>query len=312
MNIELPGQGGLLTPGFLTDTIREMDDWTTLSDAEVDQIDEAIRETVSEFGAAQSPNEAQTEQDLIWPVLSHLGWTETLPQQTLSVKGRSDVPDGLLFGNPESKTEAVASPEEWRRYALGRALLEAKRWGCPLDRRSEEPGEAVPPSTQMLRYMRRAEIVTEGKLRWGLLTNGRHWRLYFSNARSVSEDFLDLDLVAILGLDGTDRLALETEEHRHWLKVFILAFRRASFDPTGPDGRSFHIRAIDEGRSYEARIAEDLSEKVFDDVFPGLARAMDAAAPDGTSLDEVREGALVVLYRLLFLLYAEDRNLGVE
>ena len=31
-----------------------------------------------------SPNESQTEDDLIWPVLAHLGWTESLRQQNLS------------------------------------------------------------------------------------------------------------------------------------------------------------------------------------------------------------------------------------
>ncbi|WP_419741200.1 Eco57I restriction-modification methylase domain-containing protein [Ruegeria sp.] len=305
------GQGGLFTQGFLTDTIREMEDWNSLPEAEVDRLGSAIRETVTSFLAAQSPNEAQTEQDLIWPVLTHLGWTDTLPQQTLSVKGRADVPDGLLFGSPDAKVDAVALPEQWRRYGLGRALLEAKRWDCPLDQRGDAPGDAIPPSTQMLRYMRRAESVTEGKLRWGILTNGRHWRLYFANARSVSEDFLELDLLAVLGLEEgiANQLALEPDSQRHRLKVFILAFRRAAFDAAGPTGRSFHLRAIDEGRSYEARIAEDLSEKVFHEVFPGLARAIAEAAPPGTSLDAVREGALVVLYRILFLLYAEDRNL---
>ncbi len=41
---------------------------------------------------------------------------------------------------------------------------------------------------------------------------------------------------------------------------------------------------------------------------PGLARAIAAAAPS-TPLQEVREAALILLYRLLFILYAEDRDL---
>ena len=67
------------------------------------------------------------------------------------------------------------------------------------------------------------------------------------------------------------------------------------------DPRSFHERAIEEGRFYERRVAEDLSNKVFGDIFPGLARAIVEAAPQ-TDLQEVRDGALILLYRLLFIL----------
>ena len=311
MNTDLPVQGSLLTSGFLADTIRDLPDWREFPGNDLAKIETDLRNIASGFPVGQSPNEAQTEQDLIWPVLRTLDWDEALPQQNLSPKGRADVPDGLLFAAPGAMTRANEHAEEWRRYAHGAALLEAKRWNRPLDRRSDEPGETAPPSTQMLRYMRRADDVTEGKLRWGVLTNGRRWRLYHSGARSVSEEFLEFDLWAVLGLDAeeTERLALDADQRRHWLKAFVLAFRRQAFLPSGTDGLSFHSRAIEEGRSYEARIAEDLSGKVFDEIFPNLAEAVAVAAPDGTDLSEVREGALVVLYRLLFLLFAEDRNL---
>lgn len=311
MNTDLPVQGGLLTSGFLADSIRDMADWQDFADKELLQVEDALSGIASGFPASQAPNEAQTEQELILPVLRALDWTDTLPQQNLSPKGREDVPDWLLFAVPGALARSNELADEWRRYAHGTALLEAKRWNRPLDRRSDEPGETAPPSTQMLRYMRRADNVTGGKLRWGILTNGRRWRLYFYGARSVSEEFLEIDLWAILGLDaeGAERLPLDADQRRHWLKVFILAFGREGFLPSGADGRSFHGRAMDEGRNYEARIAEDLSGKVFNEVFPNLAGAVAAAAPDGTDLGEVREGALVLLYRLLFLLYAEDRNL---
>jgi len=31
----------------------------------------------------------------------------------------------------------------------------------------------------MLRYLRRVEDLTTGALRWGVLTNGARWRLYY-------------------------------------------------------------------------------------------------------------------------------------
>ena len=97
-------------------------------------------------------------------------------------------------------------------------------------------------------------------------------------------------------------------ERRHALKVFALVFRREAFLPGAADARTFHQRAIAEGRFYEERVAANLSNLVFGQVFPGLARAIAAAEPDA-SLPEVREAALLLLYRLLFILYAEDRDL---
>ena len=307
MNIDLLVQGNLFTSGFLTDTIQYLAEWKDFSDAEIEQIETKLCVLVKKCSESPNPNEAYTEQKLINPVLSVLGWTETLPQQNLSPKGREDIPDGLLFATPKDLQKAMKHNDEWQRYTHATALLEAKRWSCPLDRRSDAPGEDAPPSTQMLRYMRRADIVTQGKLRWGILTNGRHWRLYFSGARSVSEEFFEIDLWTVLGLEDAEQsLGLDA---KHWLKVFVLAFRREAFLAPDLESRSFHARAIDEGRNYEARIAEDLSDKVFNEVFPNLASAIADAAQKGAKPGDVREGALVALYRLLFLLYAEDRNL---
>ncbi len=115
--------------------------------------------------------EAQTEDDLIWPVLSALGFADTLRQQNLTVTGRDDVPDGLLFADAEAKAAANALPEAWRRYSHGIAVVEGKRWDRPLDRATGR-NEATAPSTQMLCYLRRVDDITGGKLRWGILTNG--------------------------------------------------------------------------------------------------------------------------------------------
>ena len=81
-------------------------------------------------------------------------------------------PDGLLFKDAAAKAQANRTAEEWRRYQFGLAVVESKRWKRPLDRRSGRRGEETAPSTQMLRYLRRVEDLTTGKLRWGMLTNG--------------------------------------------------------------------------------------------------------------------------------------------
>ena len=310
MSIATPFQGSLFANDFIYDSIVGTPDWKVIADSELDTFGASVRDVFNGFPIASSPNESQTENDLIWPVLTQLGWTASLRQQNLSAYGREDVPDGLLFPDAAAKDRANSFAEEWKRYEFGLAVIESKRWGRPLDRRSGRRGEETAPSTQMLRYLRRVDDLTTGKLRWGILTNGARWRLYYQGARSVSEQFFEMDLAALLDLPGHNEglFAVTEDDRRHWLKVFALVFRREAFLAGTADPRTFHQRAIEEGRFYEERVAASLSALVFGQVFPELASAIAAAAPEA-SLPEVREAALILLYRLLFILYAEDRDL---
>lgn len=172
-------QGGLFSSDFLSDSIRSNDAWISLDQAELLEIKASLGALFEEFPTDQTPNESQTEDDLIWKVLERLGWQDSLRQQNLSAQGRHDIPDGLLFKDHETKAQANSFPEEWKRYELGTAVVESKRWARPLDRSSKRRGEELAPSTQMLRYLRRVDDLTSGNLRWGVLTNGGRWRLYY-------------------------------------------------------------------------------------------------------------------------------------
>jgi hypothetical protein len=269
----------------------------------------ALAKILAGFPHASKPNEATTETDLIWPILGLLGWTEYLTQQNLSATGRLDVPDGLLFIAPSAKARANEHPEEWKRYQFGAAIIESKRWGRALDR-AEGKTEKDTPSTQLLRYLRRIDDLTSGDLRWGILTNGTKWRLYFSGARSTIDDYLELDFARIMGL--TDDLfdsKVTAQERDHWLTVFVAMFSRSAFERASATAPSFHDTARHEAAFYEERVAKSLSDLVFNRVYPTLGKAVAKAAPTVTDLDEVRQATLILLYRLLFVLYAEDRGL---
>ena len=303
--------GALFARHFLEESIEEMPEWKALDEAELDRLAAELRKVFAAFPVADRPHEAQTEDDLIWPVLERLGWTEHIRQQPLTPRM---TPDGLLFADAAAKAQANKAHDPGARYGLGLALAELKRWQAPLDRRD---AGAATPATQLLGYLDRAAVATGGKLRWGILTNGKLWRLYWSGAQSMSEQFFEIDLAAALGVTGLDdglfgAAAADGEREkaeRRLLRLFFLVFRRDSFLP-GPEGwDTFHRRALDEGRRYEAKLAGDLSGLVFDEVFPRLARAVAREAPEDTPLPEIRDAALILLYRLIFVLYAEDRGL---
>ena len=116
--------GGLFAPDFLrsTQSLAALPEWAALDDGALDGNEARLRQIFEHFPVEGSPNEAETEDDLIWPVLYELGWTANLRQQNLSAKGREDVPDGLLFADDAAKVRAAGVAEGRARYAIGTAV----------------------------------------------------------------------------------------------------------------------------------------------------------------------------------------------
>lgn len=196
--------GGLFTRDFLLEGIREAHHWRAIDDARVAKLRDDFLARLEGLAAGKNPNEAQTEEDVVYPVLEALGWAARDVQPNAAAKARTDVPDALLYADADAKAKA-APLDGWRRFQHGLCLVESKRWGRPLDREEKgRKGEEGTPSSQMLRYLRRADDLTKGALRWGILTNGRVWRLYFQGAVSVAEEFFEIDLGKVLGVAGCE------------------------------------------------------------------------------------------------------------
>ena len=285
--------GQLFTQYYLTEGIKSTTRWNS-SAANVQPFRDRVRQRYDTLDAYSSPNEAVTEQELIRPVLELLGWTDYLPQQ--GAARNEDIPDLLLFASADSKGRAARSEPD-QRYSDALVVEESKRFGLPLDARDEDDVvRARAPHGQILRYLSTAETASGGGARWGILTNGGVWRLYDRRARPRATGYYEVDLADVLQHDAEDDL-----------HTFNLLFRRDSFIRRAGATETFLERALEEGRRYERQVAQDLSRVVFERAFPSLARAL--ADAGGTDLAQVRQAALVLLYRLLFLLYAEDRGL---
>ncbi len=323
-------QGQLFSQDFLHRGIRDTPPFQQLDIAAFDAFQTQLRAIYQGLDAQSTINEAQTESLVIHKVLAALGWGDDfLPQVNLSGRRREDVPDVLLFANPQAKAAAVQLPRDDQRYRHGIALLEAKRWLRPLDRGdTRDAFDPDAPSSQMLRYLSRADVASDRAVKWGLLTNGAVWRLYWQDARSRSEDFFEVDVAAALALPGIQPALDDETEPAHALRLFYLLFARGAFLPQDWDeaARTLHAYALNEARLYEEVVAQDLGARVFAEVFPQLAQALARGDLEQAThevgygqftrrqytpgyLAELREATLVLLYRLLFLFYAEDRRL---
>jgi len=310
--------GKLFSQDFLLQGIKETPVWEALSDEALTTFSDGLKSIYAPLTADSKHNEANTESQIIEKVLDLLDWKDlTLKQVTATSTRRDDVPDFLLFSDEAAKQSALKEKRQDNYYRHGIAIIEAKRWMRPLDRGDAtnklDPGT---PSNQILRYLSSVEVASERKVRWGILTNGAVWRLYWQGARSRSEEFFELNLAELLGVPGIEQNLLGADS-RHGIKLFFCLFHHGAFMPQtawDKEGRTFHEYAFNEARLYEEKVSQDLGKRVFDTIFPQLADALAAGDPDAkldspAYLAELREATLILLYRLLFILYAEDRNL---
>ena len=289
--------GHLFTEYFLTEGIRATSEWREIdrSPGDFESFRDGVRERYESLSGSAGPNEAVTEQELIRPVLELLGWADYLPQQ--GAARNEDIPDHLLFEDADSKVRASAKGRPEDRFADALAVEESKRFGLRLDARDPDSrNRSRTAHGQILRYLSTAESETDGDLHWGFLTNGGVWRLYDYRKRPRATGYFEADLGALLEAEDAEGL-----------RTFYLLFRRDSFILRDGAVATFVDTALAEGRRYEERVAQDLSSVVFEKVFPTLVIAL--ATESGASLDDVRHAALIFLYRVLFVLYAEDRGL---
>lgn len=302
----------LFSNHFLENRLRREPLWAEASE-EASRVRAELRTLLSrERAALDGANEAQTEERWIKPVLQSLGWGfEVQPRS--SRHGTVRFPDYALFG---SEAEARAAAAGNHRRVLKRALgvLEAKRWRRDLDGRGGEGDDDRQriPSIQIINYLYRAEQP------WGVLTNGTEWRLYFRDADFADTAYFAVDLLSLLDDEplavGESSERISSEEA---FRYFYLFFRPGAFAPRpGPEGGRWLDLARQSSARYARAVEEALKPRAYRAV-TALCRgfvAGDGDAPDALAADpqrrrEVLDGSLTLLFRLLFLLYAESRDL---
>lgn len=233
------------------------------------------------------PTETVHEQ-LFAPLWSLLGFTAKA-----ATAGETDRPrpDYVLHdGNGSPLTVVFAY--RWGRWLDGPDLNDA-------DRPEDNPGAAV------------VSALNDENTRWAIVTNGKLWRLYSRDAHSRSTNFYEVDLEeALIASNETD----PNEAFRYWW----LFFRAEAFRPIGDDNRCWLDTIVQGSRDYAKRLGDRLKDRVFVEIFPHLAQGFFAdrkkrlgiaKPPSDEELTDAFQATLTLLYRLLFLLYAEARDL---
>ncbi|AWB27713.1 Eco57I restriction-modification methylase domain-containing protein [Halococcoides cellulosivorans] len=286
----------LFTGHYLDNRVRDRDDW---------DCDEAARAAMEELQAlheregsiVEGFNESELIDNWIDEVLEVLGF---------GTKEEVTLPDGAghvdksLFEDESTRRDAAELYLQTESMAdvfeRGIGILEAKQWDADFTAEFSEHRQYRNASHQIKHYLEK----TPSAIQWGILTNGRKWRLYGTKDYET-QTYYEVDLPELLESGDLERF-----------KYFFVFFRPAAFRESG--GTTF----LDEVRSESETAAQQLGDDLQDNVFTalrvlgrGFVETNDLAIDpdDEAALEELKEQSLVMLYRLMFVLYAEAQGL---
>jgi len=238
---------------------------------EINRLYGEVKKTVN------NKKESQLENDFIRPVLNVLGI-----QYIVEVTTPAGSPDYAFFPDVESKSQAEARGS--KKYEGAVALADAKRWGRDFEGR----GNALDENPNAVPTRQIANYITETGIEWGVLTDGRRWRLYNRNTHPVSQSYFEIDLIE----------ALDDPELFH---LFYAVFSGPAFEV----GAQKFI--LDESKDYWAAIGDDLKDRAYE-ALAQLCNGFYRNDP-GADIKDIYEASIILLYRLLFVLHAESREL---
>ena len=236
-------------------------------------------------------NEADTERRFIDKVFDELGYGY-LNQNKIPATLRRQMPDYFLYASQKDADKAFKLSSS-KKYRLAISIAEAKRWDHNLDQPSSGKGKASKgrfPHQQIRDYLNESE-----HLSWGVLSNGKEWKLFFKGSRTSR--FFEIDLEKCL-------------EDFHDFKYFYVLFRPESFIQDSY-GKCLLDRIFEESLKFQEDVEKDLRGKVFKCV-EWLGQGFLSRKENHLGkkdLNSIYHHSLIILYRILFVLNAEARDL---
>ena len=241
-------------------------------------------------------NEAQTEEEFVQPVLDLLGYTNSyIVQAPTKIGQQTNRPDYALFPDETTKNKAYQKLKG-NDYTQCIGIADAKYWERELDLAKSSERDTFTnqnPSFQIAGYL------TGTKQKWGILTNGCLWRLYCTESHLPLGNYYQVDLVQLL-----------EEASEENLKYFYHFFRKAALLQV--DDKSFLDHVLEGSNEYAVELEADIKERAYEVVellCRGFAAGFSKKQLSELALKDIYDNSLTLLYRLLFVFYAEAREL---
>lgn len=207
----------------------------------------------------------------------------------------SEFPDYAFFPDKASSDRAQVNKDTASFFKEAYAVGEVKKWDIELDKFGKNrQDKRRNPSFQIWLYLHDTEP------KWGILSNGRRWRLYHQD--KPLDVYYEVDLADML--DKNDQEAF---------RYFYYFFRKQAFLPNDK-GEIFLDVVLKGSEDYAQEIGDNLKENVYramkniaEGFFSWKDNSLDPNNPEHREM--VQKNAMILLYRFLFLLYAEGKSL---
>jgi hypothetical protein len=149
----------------------------------------------------------------------------------------------------------------------------------------------------------------EKDLQWGLLTNGKQWRIYHLDEPTPYETYLEIDLEAIL----MDKAKEAYQIFHKFMKAENFTIRedgKCQFDRFKKESQD-KIDYIEKELANALKQREEGGKGVLSDLCMGyveeLRRKKEGDLDDEDLRKKIYHGAMLYMFRLLFLFYADSR-----
>jgi len=279
----------LFSNHYLESLIQKSSEWKKKDHEEVLQKIKRIYN--AELAFVDDLNEAQLEEGFFQKIFRILLSDYEVQASTET----EEFPDYAFFPDKQTLDNAHKSKGTRSFYTDAFAIGEVKRWDVELDRFGRDKhNKSRNPSFQTWLYIHETEP------KWGMLSNGRKWRLYLQDR--PLDCYYEIDLVTLLENNDVEGF-----------RYFYYFFRKEAFLPS-ENGEAFLEIVLRESLDYAREIGENLKENVYramkkiaDGFFRWPQNGLDPM-DDRTQL-KVQKSTMKLLYRFLFLLYAEGKGL---
>jgi hypothetical protein len=143
----------------------------------------------------------------------------------------------------------------------------------------------------------------ERKLNWGILTDGACWRLYSTKSSRPYEDYVELKLAE--ALEGSDEAEYGLFEHFFHKDSFIVEEHEDTKKARQNESVGIYKCRLDHDRKQSEEVLEEKVKLPFLDQVDEVLQYI----CNGFKRAEIFESAVKLIYRCLFLFYAEARRL---
>jgi hypothetical protein len=285
-------------------------------------------------GVVHRRDEAQFTRVFLQPVLRALGWSSVpLTMSDGGLQSRQEpqrcyalCPDAFSASELYVHPDAEEAIDTW---AL--AILRVGAWGAALDRPARTGGGPSKDDTTELAMMGTGQVGREGaeglispahhlagdlqatEVAWGILTNGRVWRLVSRDANSLVRTYYEVDL----GVVFDDLTSGEAPGRERWeiFRRWWLLFRQDSY-VKDQDGRCLLAHLREREPRVERQMRALLRERLLTKALPAIAGGfvayrhrrfgIDLTSP--SELQDIYDASVWLLTRFLFILAAEGRG----